>query len=153
MNYRIERCRGVEEPGWLELRRALWPHASADEHRAEMARFLDERQRHAQFVARAGAEAVGLAEASLRSDYVNGTSSSPVAFLEGLYVLPAARRRGVARRLVAEVAAWSRAAGCTELASDALLANEAGHALHRALGFEETERVVFFRRALAERTS
>ena len=115
-----------------------------------MARFLDEPHRYAQFVAYAGADAVGLAEASVRSDYVNGAISSPVAFLEGLYVTPQARRRGVGKALVAEVASWGRAAGCTELASDAALENQASHAVHRALGFDETERVVFFRRALAE---
>jgi aminoglycoside 6'-N-acetyltransferase I len=40
------------------------------------------------------------------------------------------------------VAVWALAEGCGELASDSLLENGAGHAAHRALGFEETERVV-----------
>ncbi len=34
-------------------------------------------------------------------------------------------------------------------ASDALLENEASHALHLALGFQETERVIFFRKSLS----
>lgn len=105
-------------------------------------------QRFAAFVAYAQAEPLGLAEAAIRADYVNGAQSSPVGFLEGLYVAPQARRRGVARALVAEVSRWARAAGCGELASDAALANVASHAVHRALGFEETERVVFFRKPL-----
>ena len=84
----------------------------------------------------------------MRHDYVNGTDTSPVAFLEGLYVAPAARRAGVARALVAAVAQWGRAAGCTELASDAAAGNTASHAVHGALGFAETKRVVYFRRAL-----
>jgi aminoglycoside 6'-N-acetyltransferase I len=92
--------------------------------------------------------ACGLVEASLRSDYVNGTHSTPVVFLEGLYVAPAVRRQGIARELVAAVAAWGRARGCSELASDTPLANRASQAMHRALGFEETERVVYFRKAL-----
>jgi aminoglycoside 6'-N-acetyltransferase I len=79
---------------------------------------------------------------------VNGAQSSPVGFLEGLYVVPRARRNGVARALVAEVGRWARDFGCSELASDAALANAASHAVHRALGFEETERVVFFRKQL-----
>ena len=79
---------------------------------------------------------------------MNGTQSSPVIFLEGLYVIPELRRQGVARTLVAEVARWARACGCSELASDALLENAASHAAHRALGFAETERVVFFRKRL-----
>ena len=91
---------------------------------------------------------IAFVEASKRADYVNGTNSSPVAFLEGLYVEPASRRQGVARALVAAVEAWALAQGCTELASDSPLENTAAHAAHRALGFAETERVVYFCRAL-----
>jgi len=81
--------------------------------------------------------------------HVNGAQSSPVGFLEGLYVVPHARRNGVARALVAEIARWARDCGCSEMASDAALANAASHAVHRALGFAETERVVFFRKAIS----
>jgi len=91
---------------------------------------------------------VGFVEASKRVDYVNGTHSSPVAFIEGLYVVQSSRRQGVARVLVDSVVKWALAEGCTELASDSLLENTLAHAAHRALGFEETERVVYFRRAL-----
>lgn len=38
--------------------------------------------------------------------------------------------------------------GCREFASDALAHNQLSHAMHRSLGFEETERVVFFRKVL-----
>jgi aminoglycoside 6'-N-acetyltransferase I len=101
----------------------------------------------AAFVAHDG-RPVGFAEAAVRTDYVNGAQSSPAPFLEGLYVLPEARRKGAARELVAAVAAWARAMGYRELASDARLENEASHAMHRALGFDEMERVVFFRKTL-----
>jgi aminoglycoside 6'-N-acetyltransferase I len=68
--------------------------------------------------------------------------------LEGLYVIPDARRQGVATELVAAVAAWGIELGCSELASDALLENELSHSVHKALGFVETERVLFFRKSL-----
>jgi aminoglycoside 6'-N-acetyltransferase I len=67
---------------------------------------------------------------------------------EGLYVEPGARRRGVARALVESVVSWALEQGVTELASDSLIGNVDAHAAHRALGFEETERVVYFRRPL-----
>jgi aminoglycoside 6'-N-acetyltransferase I len=58
-----------------------------------MSSFIAKPERFAQFVAYANTrEPVGLVEASIRTDYVNGTSSSPVAFLEGIYVIPEARR-------------------------------------------------------------
>lgn len=43
-------------------------------------------------------QAVAFADAALRHDYVNGCESSPVVYLEGIYVQPASRRRGLARR-------------------------------------------------------
>jgi aminoglycoside 6'-N-acetyltransferase I len=55
------------------------------------------------------------------------------------------RRRGVARSLVNAVVTWARGEQCRELASDSLLANTESHAAHGALGFDETERVVYFR--------
>ena len=145
----IHPCTSVDQAGWLALRRALWPEDTDDEHRREMGDLLASPERFAQFLAHdAAGHPVGLAEASLRSDYVNGTRTTPVAYLEGLYVAPESRRRGVARDLVAAVARWGTARGCRELASDVALENEASQRFHRALGFEETERVVFFRAAL-----
>ncbi|MDQ8032188.1 MAG: GNAT family N-acetyltransferase [Bordetella sp.] len=135
---------------WARLRTALWPDASAAEHRREIAEQLAEPARYAAFIATAEpAGAIGLAEIALRHDYVNGTDSSPVAFLEGIYVAPEARRGGAARLLVEACRAWALAQGCRELASDTALDNGVSQAVHEALGFEETERVVFYRLRLA----
>ena len=115
-----------------------------------MAAQLGVPERFVQFIASSGSgEPLGFAEAAIRTDYVNGTETSPVAFLEGIYVVPEARRQGIAAELVDAVIDWGRDAGCRELASDALLDNETGHRAHRALGFEETERVVYFRKSIA----
>ena len=101
------------------------------------------------FLARSGSgDAVGFAEASLHGDPVNGCDATPVAFLEGIHVLPAHRRRGMARSLRAVVEAWGRSLRCAELGSDTALANATGHAFHLAAGFAECERVVFFRKEL-----
>jgi aminoglycoside 6'-N-acetyltransferase I len=140
-------CVSVEQSGWLAMRQALWPQACRERHLGEMAAFLAEPERYCQFIAHLGQNvAAGFVEASLRSDYVNGTTTAPVGFLEGIYVKPPYRRSGIAGCLVAAVERWARQRGCREFASDALIANEASHAVHRALGFEETERVVFFRK-------
>jgi GNAT superfamily N-acetyltransferase len=140
--------RGSDDGDWLALRLALWPGEAAAAELAAMAEDLS-RGFHVRLAVDNDGTAAGFVEGSIRADYVNGTSSSPVAFLEGLYVAPEFRRLGVARALVESVAQWARSAGCTELASDSLLDNPSGHAAHRALGFEETERVVYFRRALS----
>lgn len=145
---RIDPLLTARDPDWLRLRTALWPDAEPAEHLAEMAEQLAEPARFVQFIAREGGRAVGLAEAALRRDYVPGTETSPVGFLEGLYVVPEARGRGVGRQLVQAVADWSRAQGCRELASDTPLDNQLSQAVHARLGFAETERIVCFVKAL-----
>src|SRR4029079_15120723 len=98
-----------------------------------MAKQLARSGRYVQFVASSGpGRPVGFAEAAIRTDYVNGTDTFPVAFLEGLYVVPEARRHGAAAALVATVERWARDFGCRELASDALLDNQPGQLVHHA---------------------
>lgn len=148
-NTSIERCTAIDQPGWLDLRLALWPDASADEHRGYMAISLAQPERFLQLmIYDSQRKPIGFIEGSIRGDYVNGTESSPVGFVEGVYVVPDWRRKGIARLLFAAIGDWARARGCRELASDALIDNEVSQRAHRALGFRETERVVYFARPL-----
>lgn len=136
--------------GWSQLRARLWDDVAEDQHLDEIATLL----------ARPSGEAIafldvvegagirGFAEAALRHDYVNGCETSPVAYLEGIYVRPEFRMSGVGKGLVRSAQTWARAQGCTELASDADLDNVTSQAFHAASGFEETERVVYFRKRL-----
>ena len=149
MKTTMERCASLDQPGWLQMRMALWADATTDDHHAYMAISLAQPERFLQLmIYDEKHQPIGFIEGSIRGDYVNGTETSPVGFVEGVYVIPAWRRKGIARQLFAAIGDWARARGCRELASDALLANEASQRAHRALGFEETERVVYFRRML-----
>lgn len=135
---------------WRQMRQALWPEMTREENISETESMLAEESRFFLRVAlNAQDRAAGFAEAALRTDSVNGCATSPVVFLEGIYVVPEFRRRGVARTLVLAVEEWGRKIGCREFASDALLENTASHSMHRGLGFEETERVVYFRKEIA----
>lgn len=134
---------------WAALRQALWPSHGKDGHIEEILQILSAQGETINLIARDAEGAVlGFAEASLRRDYVNGCKTSPVAFLEGIFVQPEARGQGVARALIEAVEAWARRQGCTEFASDAAPENIASLDMHRALGFSETQRVVFFRKML-----
>jgi len=145
----IERCTEINQPGWLDMRVALWPDATPDEHRGYMAICLAQPERYLQLMMYDGKRAaIGFIEGSIRSDYVNGTESSPVGFVEGVYVVPAWRRRGIARQLFDAIADWAKARGCHELASDALLENVGSQRAHLALGFRETDRVVYFTKVI-----
>ena len=146
---KIEQCTPQTRPAWLRQRRLLWPDLNDEDNTRDAARLTADTDRYAVFVATNEANKVlGFAEVSIRRDFVNGCDSSPVLFLEGLFVEPNSRRKGLARTLVDQVAEWGRENGCTAYASDALLDNAESHAMHAALGFAETERVVYFRRPL-----
>jgi aminoglycoside 6'-N-acetyltransferase I len=145
----VERCTEQYMQEWIRLRQALWPHASEKELRLEAAAILDHPADEIAFIARNdNAAVIAFAEASLRRSYVNGCSTSPVGFLEGLFVDPAWRRRGIARTLCRAVEDWAASQGCTEFASDVCLDDKDSQRAHAALGFEETERVVYYRKAL-----
>lgn len=133
---------------WTRLRAALWPDGSVEQHREDVIEtFLQGADRAIAFLSESEeGEIVGFAEGSLRNDYVNGCKTSPVAFLEGIYVLPSHRKQGIARLLCDAVGDWGKSQGCLEFASDAPLENGVSRKFHAALGFAETQRVVFFRK-------
>ena len=58
------------------------------------------------------------------------------------------RRQGIGASLIAAAEEWGRASRCTELASDTQTFNESSIAAHKALGFDEVERLVCFRKPL-----
>lgn len=91
---------------------------------------------------------VGFAHVSLRVDYVEGTETSPVGFLEGIYVLPEYRSRGIARALITACEQFAKENGCTEFASDCELTNIDSILMHEKLGFEETNRIVCFKKKI-----
>jgi aminoglycoside 6'-N-acetyltransferase I len=145
----IRPCELSSQGEWLAMRVALWPDGSEEDHQREMTALLEQPDRYCQFVAYdGGGTPAGFVELCLRQDHVNGTSSSPVAFVEGIHTVQGMRRKGVAAMLMKKAEEWAREKGCSELASDALAENTVSHEVHRALGFEETERVVYFRKAL-----
>jgi aminoglycoside 6'-N-acetyltransferase I len=135
---------------WVELRAQLWGDTPLDQHRDEAAAMLakspDECVVFLDVVDGVGIRA--FAEAALRRDHVNGCETSPVAFLEGIFVRPVDQGSGIGRLLLRSVQSWALEQGVTELASDAHLENVASHAFHLALGFEESDRVVYFRKSL-----
>jgi aminoglycoside 6'-N-acetyltransferase I len=88
--------------------------------------------------------AVGFAQCQFRRDYVEGTETSPVGYLEGVYVEAAYRRKGYARQLVQVCEDWVRSRGCTEFASDCELNNTDSLSFHLNYGFREANRIICF---------
>jgi len=132
------------------MRCDLWPEGSAAEHGGEIDAFFAGTLKMplAVLIALDGSgEAIGFAELSIRA-YAEDCVTDRVAYLEGWYVVPQARRHGAGRALVQAAEQWARSQGCTEFGSDALLENELSAAAHRALGFEETVQIRCFKKLL-----
>lgn len=141
---------------WSRMRAALWPETSAKGHAEETAAFLSGDlagwlaglKAVAVFVAaRPGGGLCGFVEASVRH-MADGCTTQPVGYVEGWFVDPDVRRRGVGRRLVEAAQAWAASRGCREMASDAYLDNAASIAAHKALGFADEAPTVRFRKWL-----
>jgi aminoglycoside 6'-N-acetyltransferase I len=140
----------ADAAGWLRMRRDLWPDGSTEEHRTEIDRFLrgHAREPQAVLVAERGDGALaGFAELSIRP-CAEGCRTDRVAYLEGWYVVPEARRRGIGRALVAAAEAWAATQECTELGSDTPSANGISTAAQLAAGFAEVGLVRCFRKEL-----
>ena len=99
------------------------------------------------FAERPGGGLCGFVEAAIRP-WAIGCEQHPVGYVEGWYVDEDVRRRGVGRALVEAAEEWARSKGCRQMASDAELRNDVSHQAHGALGYEETARLVLFKREL-----
>ncbi len=124
----------------------LWAHDPA-ELAAEFAA-LTASSEAACFLACERGQALGFAQCQLRRDYVEGCDTSPVGFLEGIYVDEAHRHSGVARALLHACEDWARSMGCTEFASDCEIDNHPSLTWHLNAGFEEVNRTIWFAKKL-----
>ncbi|MEN6594488.1 MAG: aminoglycoside 6'-N-acetyltransferase [Clostridiaceae bacterium] len=86
----------------------------------------------------------GFAQCQLRHDYVEGTNSSPVGYLEGVFVIESHRKQGIATRLLENCEQWARENGCVEFASDCEITNMNSYAFHVKFGFQEANRIICF---------
>lgn len=121
----------------------LWEDNGAAELTEEFSALLADREA-AVFLGCDGDTPVGFAQCQLRHDYVEGTRTSLVGYLEGIFVKEEFRRRGLAGELLTACEEWAREKGCTEFASDCELANVDSARFHRAAGFSEANRIICF---------
>lgn len=131
------------------MRDALWPDPPGG-HRAELEAYFAGRLHEpieVLLALDAAGAPIGFAELNIRG-HAEGCSTDRVAYLEGWYVVPGARRHGAGRALVNAAETWARGQGCVEFASDVELGNDGGAAAHSALGFEEVAQIRCFRKRL-----
>jgi len=88
-------------------------------------------------------ELAGFLEASVRN-YADGAGRTNVGYLEGWFVRPKFRNRGVGRALVRAAEDWARKRGFTHMGSDTWLGNRRSHRAHLAMGYREVGRDVHY---------
>ena len=119
MQVRVRHITPDDASAWLAMRQELWPDGAAD-HAPEVASFFAGRLREptAVMVAEnADGAFVGFVELSIRTD-VPGLEGKRAGYVEGLYVPPELRYRGIARTLLQASRTWARQQECEGFASD-----------------------------------
>ena len=127
----------------VDLALALWPDHSREEMAEELAPLLSASDA-AVFGWREEGRWEAFAQCQLRHDYVEGCETSPVGYLEGIFVREHLRGKGIAKALLSRCQDWARSQGCTEFASDCELDNTQSQFFHNAPGFREANRIVCF---------
>lgn len=129
------------------LAKMLWSKNELGTLKEEFKSYLDDK--HACILLAFDKEkAIGFAQCQLRFDYVEGTKTSPVGYLEGIFVKESHRNNGYARELVKACERWAEEQGCIEFASDCSIDNEESLAMHLRLGFMEAGRIICFKKSL-----
>lgn len=152
MHVQIRVLRSSDREEWLRLLTQLYTSTGKGDHVAFVDAFIagarhEELLPSAVLVAeRAEGGLCGFLELSVRNYAEGCTGDTP--YIESWFVDVEYRGMGVGRALVDGAEAWARERGYGELASDTELDNGMSQAAHRAVGFEEVERTVHFRKSL-----
>lgn len=130
-----------------QMARKIWDNDSVEELKKEFEEFADD-SNMISFIKYEDSDPIGFANLSIRYDYVQGCETTPVAYLEGIYVDQKYRNRGYGRDLAKACEDWAKDRDIKEFASDCELTNSSSFAFHKAIGFEETNRIICFKKDL-----
>ena len=147
MDFTVCRAAARDIPDVASMAGCIWHSATLQELEADFEGLVKSGDA-AVFLAFSGSIACGFAQCGLRQDYVEGTHSSPVGYLEGIYIKPEYRKCGCAKLLLAACESWAREQGCAEFASDCELTNEDSLRFHLNVGFREANRIICFTKKL-----
>lgn len=125
----------------------MWSHSTIDTLLHEFSEMITKENMQF-FLKFANNMPVGFAQCSLRYDYVEGTETTPVGYLEGIFIKEGFRNKGYAKELLAACEAWAKDKGCKEFASDCEIDNMDSFYFHKAMNFTEANRIICFIKAL-----
>jgi len=128
---------------WVKLGCEFWNKHSEENIRKDFKRMLTSK-REVSFLCRNDNKLVGFINIAIRVDYVEGSKTSPVGYLEGIYVRKAYRNQGIARKLMVEAEKWFKIKKVSEIGSDVEIKNIASQKFHKSLGFKRGETLIHY---------
>ena len=143
----IRRATNYDSHVLAEMAIQMWDSHTVEELETEFTETLIDKH-SAFFIKYVNNIPVGFAQCGLRTDYVEGTESSPVGYLEGIFVEADYRKNGYARELLLACEMWAKDMGCSEFASDCELDNIGSLGFHIAMGFDEVNRIICFKKKI-----
>lgn len=143
----IKRATNSDNNILAKLAIQMWDDASLNELETDFANITGSKTA-ACFIYYLDNVPIGFAQCSLRNDYVEGTNSSPVGYLEGVFIEEEYRKKGYAKELVFACEKWAKEMGCSEFASDCELKNKNSFKFHLSIGFDEANRIICFRKSI-----
>lgn len=147
--FRIRKAEDSDRKEWIRMRELLFPECSEDRHIYEIG-LIKSSQGIVLVAELSPSDLVGFAEVSIRSDHVECSNNSPVPYLEGWYVDPDFRGKGIGKALIKAAEEFALGKGFAELASDAEIGNKTSIEIHKGLGFKEVGRSVHFIKSLCK---
>lgn len=125
----------------------MWENHTVEELIEEFEAVIQDKE-SAIFIVSIDDKKIGFAQCQLRHDYVEGTKTTPVGYLEGIFIREEYRKQGYAKKMLSKCEEWAKEQGCSEFASDCELENEISIEFHIKMGFEEANRIVCFKKSL-----
>lgn len=143
MNVSIEEVSDKTHRIWVRLMHELWPNHTLESLKAE-ANAITQSDHQTAFLVNYDHKYLGFINVSLRRDHVPGAACTPVGYIEGIYIKPKLRHRGMAKKLVEHASHWFLVNGCKEMASDSEIDNVVSQGWHEAMGFSKVSVLVHY---------
>ncbi len=141
----ITRATEIDASALAKLAIQMWSNNTLSELEADFAEIISN-ENAVCFMKYVEGKPIGFAQCQIRYDYVEGTETSPVGYLEGIFIQEEFRHKGFAKELLQECEKWANGKKCVEFASDCELNNAGSLKFHLAMGFEEVNRIICFRK-------
>ncbi len=143
----ITRATEIDAPALAKLAIQMWSNHTLSELEEDFAEIIGN-ENAVCFIKYAEGKPIGFAQCQIRHDYVEGTETSPVGYLEGIFIQEEYRHRGFAKELLQKCEKWANDKKCSEFASDCELNNIDSLKFHLAMGFDEVNRIICLRKEI-----